>query len=870
MKNKKLLFAGILAAFLMLAVPFAVVAFDTDDADATSYTEVGNWDQLETAINNSEISAIKFVNNIVYESDTEGEYGLQITRSMEIDGNGYTLSRMTKSGDDWRFVNISGIENGTVTIKGLTIDFAGGNYSRSINVSYSQNITLNIFNTKVSNGTHYPVNITPSCTNVNLIINETELNSEDGDIKGYCALNIWGTGHTITITNSTLVGNNIHPYHEDNSFSTITINSNSSADITIIDSTIKTLSVNDNEQRAVYFSTGSSGSLKISGDSTVEMDAPGYAMIFLNEGIDVDLEGLTLTTTKNENLIYTESDIEFGSGFETDKLLEVSVCSDVNLIGSPNNSFHGLTVESYDEGYYDVVIDGINSVGAGILVSNAGSVNIENCTVSNVDQESVYFGGNIFGIGASNVNSITIVGCDINNVESTVRAGDGSGKDGIGIFLDQIEKEVIIGGQDDTDSNTVVCTGHNAILITSSSADVKIQNNEISDWTSNADKNCGSSSGEFKAGRALRIVATGKTVTISDNVFSKTYSGALVDLGNVAKITGAEYVSFSNNSMSGIGVLETISSEASEVFIDAGTIVVSLTFSKSSESAKYYCYGIKASGTVTIKEDADFILLRGGVLELSEGAALTGTVNGPDGARITFTGIVAGPGGATLTGGSIIAGGMFTSGSVTINTDGNVLDGTFDDVDLTIDDVEVEINDNVVFTNGTTVVLENGAKFTEDPVFEAGTELIIGTGSSAEVIQITETSKVSSAGTVRTGFQLPIFCENGSVSYHGSYVSYITAFVGDKFEDYAYDLFVDPDPGYMMYKWTDENGILLMDSSTLNDGDVLVAVCVPVPEPSGTEVEESSGFDIADHVVLIEAVIAVIILIGFVAYIRKN
>ena len=37
MKNKtKLLFAGILAAFLMLAVPFAVVAFDADDADAAA------------------------------------------------------------------------------------------------------------------------------------------------------------------------------------------------------------------------------------------------------------------------------------------------------------------------------------------------------------------------------------------------------------------------------------------------------------------------------------------------------------------------------------------------------------------------------------------------------------------------------------------------------------------------------------------------------------------------------------------------------------------------------------------------------------------------------------------------------------------
>ena len=40
MKDKKLLFIGVLTAFLMLAVPFAVISFDAEDVDADSTTNV--------------------------------------------------------------------------------------------------------------------------------------------------------------------------------------------------------------------------------------------------------------------------------------------------------------------------------------------------------------------------------------------------------------------------------------------------------------------------------------------------------------------------------------------------------------------------------------------------------------------------------------------------------------------------------------------------------------------------------------------------------------------------------------------------------------------------------------------------------------
>ncbi len=893
MNNKtKLLFAGILAAFLMLAVPFAVVAFDADDADAT----VINIDELtettDLSAGNYKLTG-KFTSVKTLNVSGNGTVSIVADEGVKLKGLKIVVSPTVNSN-----VKISGITSsagilvknaGDVTISNCEVTGPialeeGSKTNGGILVSQSNSATIsnNIVTCNETEGekSFFGVGVQKV---MSAVISDNEIYGIDNAVWADMTLpnedESKVVGSSVTINGNTLEwGSNQDGFDgrgiRSESYDTVMINGN-----TFILNPKMTIDVGNVAKITFTGGVQFKGNF-IGGEDKADCginftDSTGkdvYVDIASNFGSnEITVKGLWyLGESITCGTINAKGNITIGSNFTAGEKISINATGNLSIEAvDETNKLSGLIVDGNDN---DVTISRLMTESAGIFVSNAGSVNIENCTVSDVNQESVYLGSNIFGIGASDVDSVTIVGCDINNVESTERIeASGLGKDGIGIFLNQIKEEVIIGGQDDTDSNTVVYTGHNAILITLSSADVTIQNNEISDWTSNTIDSNGSSSDEFKAGRALRIVATGKTVTISDNVFSKTYSGALVDLGNVAKITGANSVSFSNNSMSGIGVLETISSEASEVFIDAGTIVVSPTFSKSSESAKYYCYGIKASGTVTIGEGADFILLRGGVLELSEGAALTGTVNGPDGARITFTGIVAGPGGATLTGGSIIAGGMYTSGYVTIDTPGNVLDGTFDDVDITVDDVEVKINDSVVFTNGTSVILNDDASFSEDPVFEAGTKLTIVTGASTEVIQITETSKVSSSGVVRVGFALPIACENGTVYYEKMEVVAITVFEGDSYGQYLAKLGVKADPGYFWNNvFTNEFGTSISSSSIVHEGDKLVATCYSIPISSEAEVEETSGFDIADHVVLIEAVIAVLVLIGFVAYIRKN
>gem|GEM_PF-692264 len=251
-----------------------------------------------------------------------------------------------------------------------------------------------------------------------------------------------------------------------------------------------------------------------------------------------------------------------------------------------------------------------------------------------------------------------------------------------------------------------------------------------------------------------------------------------------------------------------------------------------------------------------------------EGRILTGTIVGPNGASMFLNNVVAGPGGATLTGGSIIAGGTLTSGSVTINTPDNVLDGTFDDVDIIANNVEVIINENVVFTNGTTVTLNDGASFSEDPVFEEGTSLTIKTtGAPDKTIVISETSKVSSTGQKRVGFTIDVLVFNGY-----AVPDQIMVFEGDLYFDYLYLIEVYGYTGYEPnYIWYTSSGEQIDDYTYVSSSDDYVRTGCNLVLPSTEPVEpESEGFSTADYATMAGIVIAVVMLIGLVCIVRRN
>ena len=1126
MKNKtKLLFAGILAAFLMLAVPFAVVSFDADDADATSYTEVGNWDQLETAINNSEISAIKFVNNIVYESDTEGEYGLQITRSMEIDGNGYTLSRMTESSvDNWGFVNISGIGNGEVTIKGLTIDFAGGNRSRSINVVESQNLTLNIFNTKINNGTHYPLFIGSDSVNVN--ITSSGEKDKESELRGYCAIRIEANNASINVTDTRLIGNNTYS-GVTSSYCTIMVNNGCSANITLENTDVTSIYENDvpGYQYAFYFYEGATGSVDIKNNVTFKtLNGESPADTYFGAGDAVAIFNGTL-----------KGKVE---------ATEVDSTQTFSITGYDGNSLSGLKVYGdaiSNDAKCNISVSNIKTADAGILVKNAGDVTISNCEVTGsvaLEQDFKTNGGilvsqsnsatildnivtcnetedgkSFFGVGVQKVrsavisyneiygidnavwadmtlpnedkskvvgSSVTINGnslkwgsnqdgfegrgirsesyetvmingntfipnpnetIDVGNVAKITYTGKvqfkgnfiGANKADCGIdFIDSTGKDVFVDIASNFGTSDIAADGNwyisksikcslmtisgnvvfgsdfvannmmefgvpygfsgsisisakdgasfnglyvrsywqpsgnppqdiesvsisnikssNGISVIHLNGDVTIEdctiigniggnkynhkiggicvniakkttiNNNVIDFDGEYSEGyfgidllrCGPTvivtnnkvydapdnafcyqnntkysksdvvltiSGntfsewacsEEEEGRGIRAASI-KDIYVQDNQFLKSYSGSSNEDGNLMKVTAyTGTFEFERNFMNGYELRGDIKTGAgSDTFIDAGTIFDSLEV-KSGEI--YNCFDVTINDVIEIEDGGFFSLVEGGSLYLEPNATITGTINGPDDTCLTLTNIKAGDLGISIVGGSItLHGSVFgTPGSsVVVNSDDITLDGEFTGAIVRVESgYTVGVGDELVFSAGTEVVLESDAEFSKDPVFEAGTKLKIGTGSSAEVIEITETSKVSSSGVVRTSFDLMIDSENGTVYYNGLETYSIKVFVGDKYGEYLDGLYVKPDAGYIMFRWVDSNGMPVVDSTTIDEGDELVAVCAPVPVSS--EVEESAGFDIADHVVLIEAVIAVLVLIGFVAYIRKN
>ena len=183
MKNKKLLFIGVLTAFLMLAVPFTILSFDADNVDADDTESVN----LQDLVNGTEAGG-----TLTLDRDYTLSNKLLISKDVSIDGRGYTL---TYTGTDRAIDSPS--DNGAVnlTIKNLTISFTNSYCERGINFNNSGSLTLD--NVEVLGGTvvTYALNLPSSSDNAILTIT-------DSSFTGRIALNIWGSNSTITATDS--------------------------------------------------------------------------------------------------------------------------------------------------------------------------------------------------------------------------------------------------------------------------------------------------------------------------------------------------------------------------------------------------------------------------------------------------------------------------------------------------------------------------------------------------------------------------------------------------------------------------------------------------------------------------------------------
>jgi len=863
MKNKtKLLFVGILAAFLMLAVPFAIVAFDADDINAenvdinSEYVAMigeSGYDSVQEAIDAAKIGdVVRLIANEEVSNQNSSGITVGKTKEITLDLNGYSITMLDDATTNKNTQLI--LNQGNLTI----VDSSGSNNGR--------------ISTQYTGGETYDPQKQNGCA-TNTITSEpgSVLTIEGGIIENTT------TDNTIAFaidgrTNGTL-GNvtvNIEGGYIVSKKITVRIFANSTTDtgsLNISGGTIEGrvwIQSSNNYQNLASlnitggtFNTNNYASYVLSAWGNYEkFEASITEGIFNGEVRQVSkskfISGGTYSNDVSEfckngfdvgitaldddyALSFESGKVTFTENFETNELITIDTNGNLDIFGVEGNSLAGLTVDGNGN---DVTISGLMTESAGIVVFDADVVKIQNCNVRSVNEELYQYSHNIFGIRISESNNVTISGNVISDIET--KTVGGIKYDGVGIGIYKINVSIAI-----NEGNVVSDTGHNSIWIVDSiNASVTIEDNEIFNWAIDGE------------GRAIRIQNVKSTV-ISDNLFSKdTVSKNLESTVKVdCNLSDEISVTFNGDILSG-----------NTIFIDDGTTYDILSVGAEST---YYCYDTTIRGNLNAEGDSAFHIAKGGMLSLISGATINCTINGPDSTRITLSNITAGKTGISIVGGSITLHGSIVGGagssSVVVNSDDITLDGEFIGAKVTINaGYTVGIGDGLVFGSGTKVVLESGAEFSEDPVFDENSEVTI----DGKKTIITEKSKVSSSGVVRVGFALPIACENGTVYYRGLEVSSIEVFVGDVYGDYLDELTVKPNAGYVLFRWADDSGMPINDSQTIDEGDKLTAVCAPVPVPS--EVEESAGFDIADHVVLIEAVIAVIVLIGFVSYIRKN
>uniref|UniRef100_UPI0037DBF8B9 InlB B-repeat-containing protein n=1 Tax=Candidatus Methanomassiliicoccus intestinalis TaxID=1406512 RepID=UPI0037DBF8B9 len=242
----------------------------------------------------------------------------------------------------------------------------------------------------------------------------------------------------------------------------------------------------------------------------------------------------------------------------------INESSDGDIVNIFNGEYEEVTVSNIDN---SISIIGNNSTIKGISLSFA-SENTPNISISNVN----FTGKGLFISGA---NDVTITGCKFTNITGSVVADDPTQVNAI--YLEQCTGDVKIGGVEDDkniiknvssdfkpsqygrgifisyggsgksltiQNNSISGTAYNALQLSNIEfTTITISNNEINNWDSDNDGAEDTRDSPSK-GRAIRLNVSeykSKTLTISDNKFTKTYGiGILYDNYNIIKVTDGD------------------------------------------------------------------------------------------------------------------------------------------------------------------------------------------------------------------------------------------------------------------------------------------------------------------------------------------
>ena len=157
--------------------------------------------------------------NLYVDSDITLTQIMAIPSNSQINLYGDGTKTINNAENASRVINFNDVENSTLTISGVNLhqsNVGDPNYERTISIGGTTNCTLNVYDSTLTNDSHYPINVAGENTNLTI-------NVENSVIEGYCAVNVWSAGTIVNLKGSTLRGVGKES-GSSNSFATLVIN----------------------------------------------------------------------------------------------------------------------------------------------------------------------------------------------------------------------------------------------------------------------------------------------------------------------------------------------------------------------------------------------------------------------------------------------------------------------------------------------------------------------------------------------------------------------------------------------------------------------------------------------------------------------
>lgn len=276
-------------------------------------------DAIDSANDGDEIKLLR---------DIAADKVIEIKKSITVDGNWHTLD---SSASRWMWIEAPDVN---VFIKNLTVKSTNKKMERAIQVNDYKDITLNLDNCDLS-ASAYTINVINGALNTNMNISNSR-------VTGWGAINLWGKGGKVNISDSTLVGINNRPYNKDwrNNFWTLVIEWDTTNvtdihaeayDVILMNTKIESrVETEGNKQDAILFNNPSSSNrVVVDGGSVLQYEGSSLVSfgwdknkLILNSGIyssDPKVKYLweTKCSIKNSDSKYEVKDCPAATNFYT-------------------------------------------------------------------------------------------------------------------------------------------------------------------------------------------------------------------------------------------------------------------------------------------------------------------------------------------------------------------------------------------------------------------------------------------------------------------------------------------------------------------------------------------------------------------------